>query len=161
MFSQTNEYALRVIAYLALYPGKPAKNADIAKVTQVPPGYLYKVLQTLDRAGLVHGQRGMHGGFVLARGADEISVLDVISAVDPLPRVRICPLNIEGHMVHLCSLHKRVDQAFARVEDAFAKSSIAELLQDNVNSKPLCDEECSRSGNGCAAAKATVTADEG
>jgi Rrf2 family transcriptional regulator, nitric oxide-sensitive transcriptional repressor len=156
MFSQTNEYALRVITYLALHPDKPAKNADIAEITQVPPGYLYKVLQTLDRAGLVHGQRGMHGGFVLARPAEDISVLDVISAVDPLPRVRLCPLNIEGHAVRLCALHKRVDQAFARVEDAFAKTSIAELLQDTVNSKPLCDDNCSRSGAGCAKAGAAA-----
>jgi Rrf2 family transcriptional regulator, nitric oxide-sensitive transcriptional repressor len=144
MFSQTNEYALRVIIYLALFPDKPAKNADIAKVTQVPPGYLYKVLQTLDRAGLVRGQRGMHGGFTLARSPDQISVLDVISAVDPLPRVRICPLHIEGHALHLCALHKRVDQAFSRVEDAFAKTTVTELLQDTVNSKPLCDGECHR-----------------
>jgi len=144
MFSQTNEYALRVITYLAMHPGKPAKNADIAKVTMVPPGYLYKVLQTLDRAGLVHGQRGMHGGFTLARTPDQISVLDVISAVDPLPRVRFCPLNIEGHTVKMCSLHKRIDQAFARVEDAFAKSSIAELLADTLNSQPMCDGECHR-----------------
>ena len=147
MFSQTNEYALRVITYLALHPDKPAKNADIAEVTHVPPGYLYKVLQTLDRAGLVRGQRGMHGGFVLARPAEDISVLDVISAVDPLPRVRLCPLNIEGHAVHLCSLHKRIDQAFARVEDAFAKSSIAELLQDAINSKPLADDDFSHPAN--------------
>src|ERR1044072_8532883 len=97
MFSQTNEYALSVITYLAMHPGKPAKNAEIAKFTQVPPGFLYKVLQTLDRAGLVNGQRGMHGGFSLARPADQISVLNVISAVDALPRIRICPLQIEGH----------------------------------------------------------------
>jgi Rrf2 family protein len=152
MFSQTNEYALRVVTYLAQHPGKPAKNADIAKTTLVPPGYLYKVLQTLDRAGLVRGQRGMHGGFTLARPADQISVLDIISAVDPLPRVRLCPLNLEGHAVHLCSLHKRVDQAFARVEDAFAKSTVAELLADTQNSTPLCDEACPRNGKGAAEA---------
>jgi Rrf2 family nitric oxide-sensitive transcriptional repressor len=144
MFSQTNEYALRVILYLALFPEKPAKNADIAKVTKVPPGYLYKVLQTLDKAGLVHGQRGMHGGFTLARSPDQISVLDVVSAVDPLPRIRICPLHIEGHALHLCALHKRVDQAFSRVEDAFAKTTITELLQDTANSRPLCDSDASR-----------------
>jgi Rrf2 family transcriptional regulator, nitric oxide-sensitive transcriptional repressor len=147
MFSQTNEYALRVITYLALHPGKPAKNADIAKVTQVPPGYLYKVLQTLDRAGLVHGQRGMHGGFTLAREPSQISVLDVVSAVDPLPRVRTCPLHIDGHSVKLCALHKRVDLAFSRVEEAFAKTTIAELLQDNLNSKPLTDEDFAHVAN--------------
>jgi Rrf2 family protein len=144
MFSQTNEYALRVILYLAQFPDKPAKNADIAKVTKVPPGYLYKVLQTLDRAGLVHGQRGMHGGFSLARSADHISVLDVISAVDPLPRIRACPLHLEGHTLHLCALHTRLDQAFSRVEDAFAKTTITELLHDTVNSTPLCDGRCAR-----------------
>jgi Rrf2 family transcriptional regulator, nitric oxide-sensitive transcriptional repressor len=147
MFSQTNEYALRVVTYLALHPDKPAKNADIAKVTHVPPGYLYKVLQTLDRAGLVRGQRGMHGGFTLARPADQITVLDVVSAVDPLPRVRSCPLHIQGHSVHLCALHKRVDQAFSRVEDAFAKTTIGELLQDNVNSKPLSDDDGSHAAD--------------
>jgi Rrf2 family protein len=156
MFSQTNEYALRVVTYLAMHPSKPAKNADIAKVTQVPPGYLYKVLQTLDRAGLVKGQRGMHGGFTLARTPDQISVLDVISAVDPLPRVRLCPLHIEGHSLHLCTLHKRIDAAFQAVEEAFGKSTIAEMLADNSACAPMCDHACDkpdlRSGSGDKAA---------
>jgi Rrf2 family protein len=142
MFSQTNEYALRVVTYLAMNPDKPAKNADIAKVTQVPPGYLYKVLQTLDRGGLVRGQRGMHGGFTLARIPDQISVLDVISAVDPLPRVKLCPLHLDGHALHLCSLHKRIDRAFSLVEEAFAKSTIAELLTDSSCGVPMCEHEC-------------------
>jgi Rrf2 family transcriptional regulator, nitric oxide-sensitive transcriptional repressor len=142
MFSQTNEYALRVVTYLAMYPDKPAKNADIAKVTQVPAGYLYKVLQTLDRAGLVRGQRGMHGGFQLARPAEEISVLDVLAAVDPLPRISLCPLRLEGHNVSLCSLHRRIDEAFAVVQEAFEKSTIAELLNDAQ--VPRCDKPCSK-----------------
>ena len=154
MFSQTNEYALRVITYLAMHPGKPAKNADIAKVIQVPPGYLYKVLQTLDRAGLVKGQRGMHGGFTLARGPDQISVLDVISAVDPLPRIRLCPLKMEGHSLHLCTMHKRIDAAFQGVEEAFSKSTIAEMLADASACAPMCDHACDKlevhAGNGNA-----------
>jgi Rrf2 family transcriptional regulator, nitric oxide-sensitive transcriptional repressor len=157
MFSQTNEYALRVVTYLAMHPGKPAKNADISKVTQVPPGYLYKVLQTLDRAGLVNGQRGMHGGFTLARPADQISVLDVISAVDPLPRIRLCPLHLEGHSIRLCSLHRRIDAAFASVEEAFSKSTVAELLADATACAPMCEYRCDKleihQGNG----KAEVT----
>ena len=51
-------------------------------------------------------------------------------------------------MIKMCSLHKRIDQAFARVEDAFAKSSIAEVLADTLNSTPMCDGECN--GNGKA-----------
>ena len=144
MLSQTSEYALRVVTYLALFPEHPAKNADIARVTQVPSGYLYKVLQTLDRAGLVHGQRGMHGGFRLARPAREISVLEVISSVDQLPRVQICPLTLEGHAVHLCALHRRIDAAFAKVEAAFAETTIEELVNDTESSTPMCDSGCAR-----------------
>src|ERR1035437_2744136 len=102
MFSQTNEYALRVITFLGAHDGTPAKNADIAKATQVPAGYLYKVLQILDRAGLVRAQRGMHGGFTLNRPPAEITVFDVIQSVDPLPRIHTCPLHLASHGVKLC-----------------------------------------------------------
>ena len=131
MFSQTNEYALRVVTYLAFHPNVPCKNADIARATQVPPGYLYKVLQILDKAGLVHGQRGMHGGFILARSPERITVFDIIAAVDPLPRIESCPLHLDSHCEKLCTLHTRLDKAFSVVEEAFRKSTVAELMKES------------------------------
>jgi len=139
MFSQTNEYALRVIAFLGGSQGASVKNADIARATKVPPGYLYKVLQTLDRAGLVNAQRGIHGGYSLARTPAEISVFDVIQAVDPLPRIKTCPLGLKTHGVKLCALHKRLDHAFSLVEEAFRNSSISDLLAESNSSIPLCE----------------------
>jgi Rrf2 family transcriptional regulator, nitric oxide-sensitive transcriptional repressor len=139
MFSQTAEYALRIVTFLATTGDKPAKNPEIAKATQVPPGYLYKVLHTLDQHGLVTGQRGMYGGFSLARPATEISVLDVIQAVDPLPRIKSCPLHLKSHGLNLCPLHKRLDQAIALVEDALRSSTIADLLAEPTTSTPLCE----------------------
>ena len=67
MISQTAEYALRAIVYLA---GQelPQTTQQIAATTRVPAGYLSKVLQALARGGLVHSQRGLHGGFTLAAG---------------------------------------------------------------------------------------------
>jgi Rrf2 family transcriptional regulator, nitric oxide-sensitive transcriptional repressor len=149
MFSQTNEYALRVVTYLAFHPDVPCKNADIAKATQVPPGYLYKVLQILDRAGLVHGQRGMHGGFMLARAPEDISVYDIICAVDPLPRVESCPLHIDSHCEKLCALHMRLDKAFATVEKAFRDSTVAELLKESsLGPRPLGEVVTGNNGHG-------------
>lgn len=139
MFSQTNEYALRVITYLAYHPNQACKNADIAKATLVPPGYLYKVLQTLDRAGLVHGKRGMNGGFMLARPAEQISVLDVMGAVDPLPRVLGCPLHVQAHCNNLCALHVRIERALNLVEGVFQNATIAELLSGNCGPRPLAE----------------------
>ena len=95
MISLTAEYALRAVSWLASNGKEPLVNRDIADATQVPSGYLAKVLQSLGRAGLVTSQRGLGGGFVLGRSAEEISVLDVVNAVDPLERIESCPLHIE------------------------------------------------------------------
>jgi Rrf2 family nitric oxide-sensitive transcriptional repressor len=141
MFSQTAEYALRAVVYLASQEGKPRTTQEIAQATRVPTGYLSKVMQSLGRKGLVQSQRGLHGGFTLARPADELTVLDILEAVDPIRRIRHCPLNIKGH-VNLCPLHRRLDQAMKLVEDALRKSTIAELLAEPERARgipiPLC-----------------------
>ena len=141
MFSQTAEYALRAVVYLASQGGAAQTTQQIAEATRVPAGYLAKVMQGLSRAGLVYSQRGLHGGFTLSRPADALTVLDVVRAVDPLRRIRSCPLGIKGH-VNLCPLHRRLDNAMALVEKALQDSTIAELLAEPNPKKgipvPLC-----------------------
>ncbi len=137
--SQTAEYALRAVVWLAGHPDMNLSTPEIARVTQVPPGYLSKVLQALARAGLVASQPGRTGGFQLTRPAAELSVLDVINAVDPVQRIRTCPLNLTSHEADLCPLHRRLDQALANVEQAFAESTIAELISEPSRNAPLCE----------------------
>ena len=141
MLSQTAEYALRVITFLASREHEPVTTKQIAQATRVPEGYLSKVLQSLSRGGLVKSQRGLHGGSVLTRGAGEISVFDVIEAVDPIRRIRSCPLELRSHGIRLCPLHRRLDDAIAMVEKAFRESTIAELLREETGSTPLCEEK--------------------
>jgi Rrf2 family protein len=138
MFSQTAEYALRVVVYLASLEGKPATIPQIAAATRVPQGYLAKVMQSLGRAGLIRSQRGLHGGSVLARPAKEMTVYDAMQAVDPIQRITSCPLGIESHGINLCPLHRRLDQAIAMVQKAFQNSSIAEMVSSSSDSGPLC-----------------------
>lgn len=138
MISQTAEYALRAIVYLA-DQREPRTTQQIAQVTRVPAGYLSKVLQSLARGGLVTSQRGLHGGFRLAQSSKEVTVWQVIDAVDPLQRIRSCPLGLKSHGVNLCPMHRRLDDALAMVETAFRASTVAELLEEPTRSKPLCD----------------------
>lgn len=140
MTSQTAEYALRAVVWLASRPEKALNTGQISKVTKVPAGYLSKVLQALARAGLVISTSGRGGGFLLARPASRISVLDVINAVDGVHRIRQCPLGIRSHGSVLCPLHKRLDDAMAMVEKAFANSTIAELIEEPSASTPLCEK---------------------
>ena len=137
--SQTAEYALRAVVWLASHPDAALSTHEIARVTRVPAGYLSKVLQSLNRAGLVVSHAGRNGGFRLARPATQISVLDVINAVDPVERIRRCPLELEAHGGKLCPLHQRLDRAIGLMEQAFAESTIAELLTEPNRTAPLCE----------------------
>lgn len=139
MFSQTTEYALRVAVYLAAMEGKPATIAQIAAATKTPEGYLAKVLRNLAKAGLVISQRGLHGGSILARSPEQITVYDVMSAVDPLQRIITCPLKLESHGTNLCPLHRRLDDALGLVEEALRASTLAELIAAPTESRPLVD----------------------
>ena len=137
MLSQTAEYALRAVVHLSNSPGEAIAGPQLAQFTQVPAHYLSKVMQSLARGGLVDAQRGKRGGFTLTRSPEEISILDVINAVDPLRRIRACPLGLKGHE-RLCPLHRRLDDAIAHVERVFAETKIAELTR-GTGIKPLCE----------------------
>jgi Rrf2 family protein len=138
MISQTAEYALRAITHLAFNAGTPQTNKQISESTRVPMPYLSKVLQSMTRAGLIHSQRGLHGGFTLLRKPEDLTVYEVVQAVDPLPRIRTCPLGLAAHGVNLCPLHRRLDDAMALVEKAFRDSTIADVISEPTASKPLC-----------------------
>jgi len=138
MISQTTEYALRAVVYLADQNGEPRTVVQIAEVTQVPAGYLAKVMQNLSRAGLVKSQRGLNGGFTLMKPAERLSILEVVNAVDPLRRFPECPLGIASHGRQLCPLHRKLDDAAQLVEDAFRDTMVAELLAVPASRKPLC-----------------------
>ena len=138
LFSQTTEYALRAVVDLAENAPTLRTNKQIAESMQVPLGYLSKVMQELARAGVVQSHRGIGGGFSLARPAREISLLEVVNAVDPIKRIKTCPLNLKAHANALCPLHKRLDDAIAAVESSFEGTTLADLVEkpDQTPAKP-------------------------
>lgn len=127
MISQTAEYALRAVVFLGSKNGTPTKGDEIAAQTQVPSDYLTRVMQGLDRAGIVSTHRGPGGGYRLAVSPDTTSVYEVVTAVSTVPRIDHCPLGLKEH-ANLCPLHKRLDDAAALVEAAFKETTIGELL---------------------------------
>lgn len=138
MYSQTAEYALRAMSCLALYDNLVA-TPTLAEQTKVPANYLAKVLQQLAAAGLITGRRGVGGGYRLAKPPEQISLLQVINAVDTVARIDKCPLGLPNHGKNLCPLHRRIDQAAAAVIDIFGTVSLRDLISDGSQSRPLCD----------------------
>ncbi len=77
------DYALRAMLYLAeLDPNQRAATSQIAEDQHIPPSFLAKIISQLSIAGLIHTSRGARGGVSLARSADEISILEVVEAID-------------------------------------------------------------------------------
>jgi Rrf2 family protein len=127
MLSQTVEYALRAMSHLAPLGGESATSEAIARATHVPHGYLTKVMRDLVRAGLVRSSRGPHGGFALSSEPGDITILDVVNAVDPIQRILACPLGNPAH-VALCPLHRCIDDAAADLERGFGKVTLESVL---------------------------------
>ena len=83
------DYAVRACVVLAAAGAGPTKGETVAAQQQIPAKFLEAILGALRQAGIVASRRGADGGYRLARPADEVSIADVIRAVDgPLAEVR-------------------------------------------------------------------------
>lgn len=129
MFSQTVEYILRVVVFLASQKSIPATTQQISEATQAPMGYLAKIMQRLVKARIATSQRGRNGGFLLSNEAYKMNLLDIIQQVEPLVRIQACPLARKEHNQNLCPLHKRLDQAVAAVENTLREATIESLIE--------------------------------
>jgi len=87
--SARTDYAVRACVVLAAAEGGPTKGKVVAEQQEIPAKFLEAIFGALRQAGLVSTRRGAEGGYWLARPASEISVADIIRAVDgPLAEVR-------------------------------------------------------------------------
>ena len=139
VISQTVEYSLRAVVALAYRGSVPCTAQQISELTEVPAPYLAKLMQSLVRSGLVHSRRGLHGGFVLAKDPQELTIWDVVEAIEPFKRIRECPLRIRTHAGGLCPLHRRLDEAMETAEKSFRSTTVAELLNASEGRAPLCE----------------------
>lgn len=143
MMSTTAEYALRIMITLAEAvdrDGGVLTAIDVARETRVPADYAVKVLQALGRAKLVRGRRGRGGGFRILCDPKKTTLLDVVNAIDPLPRIKVCPLDKMEHKTHLCPLHSEMDQIMELMEQRLGGMSIRAVI-DGAPGGVLCKEE--------------------
>lgn len=142
MITKTGTYGLRAMLAMAkLPPGESAGAARIAEVVEVPPSYLSKLLQTLVHDGLVSSQRGVGGGFQLARDPKAISLLEIVASLERIERWDGCFLgNAVCSDQTPCALHfrwKAVQQQYLKM---LRETSLAELAAR----EPLTEHELER-----------------
>ncbi len=100
------DYAIRAILYLANQPAQRAPTSRVADAMRIPASFLAKIIAQLSIAGLVHTARGAGGGIALARDPAEISLLDVVEAIDgPILLSECVSKNGKCELKQECPLH--------------------------------------------------------
>lgn len=124
------DYALRAMLFLArLDENERAPTSQIAEVQQIPPSFLAKIISQLSIAGLIHTSRGARGGVGLARPASEISMLEVIEAIDGPVNLNQC-LNTP-HICDFedtCPLHTVLCETQQELVEKLRKSTFDKLV---------------------------------
>jgi Rrf2 family protein len=137
--SKKADYALIAMRHLAASePGISASAREIAENYAIPAELLAKVLQRLVRARLLLSVQGTRGGYKLGRPAAQMSVADVIQAIDGPVAVTACsPTNHTCEQFDHCEIRDPLWKIKARIVDALATVSLAELAAPPVAPLPF------------------------
>lgn len=123
------EYGIRAMMYLARFPvGQVSSLRDVGGAQDIPESFLAKIFQGLVHAGLATSQRGAHGGFSLARPADEITARQVIEAIDGPISLNTCVLYPdECRRSSGCVMHRAWEEAQERMMSVLGDVTLAQL----------------------------------
>jgi Rrf2 family protein len=131
------EYGLIVSLHLAKRAGNgPVAARDMADKERLPADYVEQILLRLRRAGLVESKRGAHGGYLLARAPEEITVKDVLDASEHGTFEENCechPLNLDNRKCGsqtVCSIRPVWQLLHKRVDDTLGGIRLSDLLHD-------------------------------
>ncbi len=131
VITRATEYAIRTVIFLAQQPpDQIVLKKDICRTQDVTPAFLTKILQPLIKAGIVSSQRGVGGGFLLAKDPSEISILDILQAEEGPLKLNHCLIE-EGfcHREAHCSAHEVWAEAQQEMVNVLKKHNLAELVK--------------------------------
>src|ERR671925_56722 len=133
-FTKRADYGLMAIHYIAIHEDLGAVSAKrIADEFRIPPELLAKILQRLAKKRLIASHNGPKGGYVLARRPTEISVGDVVRALEgPINIVSCLEASTDCPQMAHCSLRRPVQKIQAAISQVLDTMSLAELTSADI-----------------------------
>lgn len=123
------DYAVRAVLYLAkLGPGEKASTSQIAEEQDIPLSFLAKIIAQLSVAGLLQTMRGARGGVTLARTPEEISLLEVVEAIDGPILLNECAAHGYKCTVSMCPIRSVWTEAQQDLVERLRSSSFAQFV---------------------------------
>ncbi|SDZ98495.1 transcriptional regulator, BadM/Rrf2 family [Desulfuromusa kysingii] len=131
VITRATEYAVRTVLYLAQQPtNEIVLKKDICRTQDVTPAFLTKILQPLIKAGIVSSQRGVGGGFLLAKDPNEITMLDILQAEEGQLKLNHCLVDTEFcHRDGYCSAHEVWQITQLKMAEILNDHTIADLVR--------------------------------
>jgi len=106
--SKTAQYAIRVISYMALKKQELYSARNLVKELKISDKYLRRILTTLTKNDIIKSVQGRYGGFALHKNLEEISLMDIVKAVDNIEKYYGCVLGFEECSdENPCALHTK------------------------------------------------------
>ena len=128
--TRETDYAIRCVHYLSCGKGETLMVDRIAQGMHIPKTFLAKILQKLVKGGVVKSFRGARGGFQLDRRPDEITLLDVIEAIEGPVAMNACALdNRACSLSSRCPVHPVWVEVRKGVETLLRKKTFADFLK--------------------------------
>ena len=129
IYSRSAEYAIRAFVYLAEMPEDDyAMVKVIAEKTDIPTHFLAKILQQLARKGFLRSSKGPRGGFILRRPAADITLLQLVDAVDGLSEYKRCQGGMsECSDTNPCGMHDSWSALRSRIIEYLEETTIADV----------------------------------
>ena len=125
-------YAIYGLQYLARKYDEVVPVKEIAKNFQFPEKHMAKIFQNLVKAGLLLSERGIGGGFRLAKKPEKINLIDIIVAVDGPIIAKGCFLNqTDCKKLHICKTAKLIQDAQLKLIDTFEKITLEQLIDSS------------------------------
>ena len=123
------DYAIRAVRYLARQgDNQRSATSTVAREMKIPPSFLAKIISQLSIAGLLHTSRGARGGVSLAREAKEISLLDVVEAIDGPILLNECVGDPDGcQFTEDCAMHPIWKEAQETLVNRLRSTTFASL----------------------------------
>lgn len=130
VITRATEYAVRAVIFLAQQPKDSiVLKKDICRTQEVTPAFLTKIFQPLIKAGVVNSQRGVGGGFLLAKDPSEINMLDILEAEEGKLKLNHCLIDTDFcQRDAYCSAHQVWYDAQREMAEVLKRYSIADLV---------------------------------
>jgi len=131
-FTKRADYGLMAIHYIAIHDEGAVSAKRIAEEFSIPQELLAKILQRLAKQRLIVSQNGPKGGYVLSRRAAEISVGEVIRALEGPINIVSCLEDSACPQMERCSLRRPVKKLQVAITQMLDTMSLAELTTEDV-----------------------------